>query len=80
MNGAGKRVLFHLTKYSLSSFRVPGSVPGTVKREMSRMQDLTTCKLHYNALLRETQTKSWNFWNDVWILSLRIFSTLKIVG
>lgn len=44
MNGVGKKfLLFHLTKYLLSSSGVPGNVLDTVKGEVSKTQ--VVCKL-----------------------------------
>lgn len=38
---------------------------------LSKMQNLSSCKPYHDGLLKETQTKSPNFWNDLQISSIK---------
>lgn len=67
--------LFHLTKYLLSTF----GCLAMCLTDMSKMQNLSSCKPYHDGLLKETQTKSSNFWNDLQISSIKnIFNPKNI--
>lgn len=76
IHGVGQgSLLFHLSKYLLSSFWVPDSVEG----EMSQTQNLSNTLQTTLSWASERDSKRWNLEKDLWVSLLKIFSTLKIV-